>query len=200
METVVVQEAFADFSEELESISRPIDVREGIDSVFLTPKVIRPGENVFCRIKLDADPSTYFNTEVSIFVDDRIIKAEYRQDENSFVATWPAASINDRYRVSVGITRPGEYDKEFLVGSYLVDGQLPDFALDLKGQELNGIVVLQKKVTIMPVMKKPEPIKRWVMTVRDKQGAVIMDDDGRNGLPDWWKWDLKNSPKDGCPS
>ncbi len=167
---------------------RPLDIHDRIESVFIGPEILRPGEMVRCRIKLSSSPATLFNTRVSVFVDERIVEAAYQKDENSFVASWPAAQKNDRYPVSVAISQPGSRDREVLVGSYLVDGQMPAVALKLKGQELNGIVVLQKNVAIMAVMEHPEPISRWLMTVRDASGNEIMADDGRNGLPPRFSW------------
>ncbi len=187
MEAMVVDKALLTIPENLHH-GRPLDIRDRIESVFMEPEILKPGDMVHCRIKLGASPASLFDTSVSIFVDERIVEALYYKGENSFVASWPAAFKNQRYPVSIAISRPGTGDQEVLVGSYLVDGQVPAVALHLKGQELNGIIVLQKKVTIMAVMKNPEPIRRWLMTVRDENGVEIMADDGQDGLPPRFSW------------
>lgn len=188
MEGLVVQQALLAMPENLQEYGRPLEIRDTIESVFVGPEIIKPGDTVHCRVKLGAQPRAIFETSVSIFVDERIIEAQYLEKENAFVASWPAALNNERYPVSIAISRPGSMDREVLVGSYLVDGQVPALALQLKGQELDGMVILQKKVAIMPVMKKPEPIKRWLMTVHDKNGLEIMTANGQNGLPARFAW------------
>lgn len=187
MEEMVVGRALATIPEDLHH-GRPLALRDSIESVFLGPEIVKPGDMVQCRIHLGSSPASLYNTKVSILVDERRVEASYLGDENSFVASWPAAPPNKRYPVSVAISRPGPRDQKMLVGSYLVDNQVPALALQLKGQELNGIVVLQKNVAIMAVMENPEPIRRWVMTVRDKDGVAIMADDGQNDLPDRFSW------------
>ena len=144
MEDMLVAKALLTIPEDLQGYSRPLDVRDSIETFFMEPEILKPGDMVHCRIKLGASPASLFNTTVSILVDERIIPAHNYEGENSYVASWPAAAINQRYPVSIVISRPGAGEQEVLVGSYLVDGQVPEVALHLKGQELNGIVVLQK--------------------------------------------------------
>ncbi|MBU0682463.1 MAG: hypothetical protein KKD73_13680 [Proteobacteria bacterium] len=187
MEEMVVRRALLTIPADFQH-GRPLDIRETIESVEMGPEILKPGDMVLCRIKLGVLPASLFYTSVSLYVDERIIEASYHEDENSFVASWPAALKNERYPVMAAISRPGVANQEVLIGSYLVDNQIPALTLQLKGQELNGIVVLQKNVAIVPLMKNPEPISRWLMTVRDKDGVEIMNDEGWDSLPDRFSW------------
>lgn len=185
---MVVDRALLSLPTNLHGYGRPLNIRNSIESVFLDPKIVKPGDLLQCRFKLSSPPSDLVDNKVSLFVDDRIVEAVYLEDENSFVASWPAAPKNGHIPVAVAISRLGSVDQEVLVGSYLVDGKSPEMNLNLKGQELNGIVVLQEKVDIMPVLKNPELISRWLITVRDEGGRVILDDDGLDGLPERFSW------------
>ncbi|MDR9501695.1 MAG: hypothetical protein RI601_07850 [Desulfurivibrionaceae bacterium] len=190
LEAQVVEQALRTIPDDFQEYGRPLAVRDALESVVLGPEIVKPGDMIHCRLKLGGLPAELFKASVSIFVDERIIEAGYQKDEKSFVASWPAAARNESYPVTVAVSSPeaGE-QQEVLVGSYVVDGQAPTLKLVLKGQELNGITVLQKRVTIMPRLKKPEPISRWLITVRDDKGAEVMSDDGRHTLParfSWW--------------
>lgn len=188
MERLVVGKALQSLAADPRHYGGPLDIQEGVDSVFLEPEIVRPGAEVSCRITLNMSSSRLYNTTVSVFVDERIIEARYSRVDNSFLASWQAAAADGRYPVQVAISRPGQLDKEVLVGGYQVDGLAPKPALQVKGQELGGVVVLRKKIDMIPLLQNPEPISRWRMSVRDEKGAVVMGDDGRAGLPGRFSW------------
>ncbi len=188
MERLVVGKALQGLAADLRQYGGPLDIQEGVESVFLGPEIVRPGEEVSCRITLSLSASQLYNTTVSVFVDERIVEARYSSVDNSFQAVWNAAPADGHYPVQVAISRPGQLDKEVLVGGYQVDGLAPSLALQVKGQELNGVVVLRKKIDMIPLLKNPEPISRWRMSVRDEEGLVVMGDDGRAGLPGRFSW------------
>lgn len=188
MEAMVVARALAELPAVAAAQGRPVARRQTIESVTLGPEILRPGDMVQCRLTVGAAAAGRDGSAVTLYVDGQRLETTYQKDENSFVASWPATATQERCQVSAVLTRPGGVDQEVLVGSYLVDDRAPHLTLQLKGQELNGMVVLQKNVVIVPVMQQPEPISRWQMSVRDKEGVEVMSDAGRHGLPDRFAW------------
>jgi TolB-like protein len=165
-----------------------VEVQHRIESVHLTPQMVKPGKLIHCRIKLEGSPSTLVQTTISFFIDEQIIEAQYNEGENAFIASWPAGTADKHYAVSATIKQGKVLNREIRVGHYCVDGRAPELNLQVIGQELNGIVILQKQIQILPQLKNPEPINRWQMTVRDENGNQVMGDKGDQGLPSHFSW------------
>ncbi len=165
-----------------------VNVQHRIESVHLTPQMVKPGEQIHARIKLEGSPSTLAQTTISFFIGEQIIEAQYDEGENAFIASWPSGTADKHYAVSASIAQDNVTSREIRVGHYCVDGRSPELNLQVIGQELNGIVILQKQIQILPLLKKPEPISRWQMTVHDENGNQVMEDKGDQGLPSRFSW------------
>lgn len=166
----------------------PVESSLAIESVHLTPQIVQPGTLIHCKIKLSGVPATLEKTSISFFIDNHIIDSTYNATENGFLASWPAGNINKRTMVTASITRNQTTSREIVVGQYCVDGTSPIINLQIKGQELDGIVILQKQIQILPTLRHPEPISRWQMTVQDANGNEVMGDNGSHGLPPQFSW------------
>lgn len=165
--------------------NQPPPVRQRIESVQLTPQIVKPGTTIQCRVTLTGNREEMEKTSLSFFVDDRIIDGEF--SENSFIGSWPSGTGEKRYTVFASITDENGISHEVKIGQYQVDGQPPTVHLNIKGQELQGTVILQKQVQILPHLTSPEPISRWQMSVLDDEGNEMTGGTGED-LPDHFSW------------
>lgn len=186
IEDLVIARAMAEWPATLpEATTVPL---EGLsETIHLQPEVVRPGETVRCRIRLD-DKSALAETQVSVVVDNKIVWAEHLAQEQLYEASWPAPAREGRYPVSVIISSRVMGTKNVLAGGFLVDGRSPELILSLRGQELDGAVVLNKQLTITPGLKEPEPLNSWEIEVLDATGQRIKAENGRGNLPGRFAW------------
>lgn len=182
----------------------PIAQQTHIESVKLSPKIVKPGEKVHCQIKLSSTITDQTGTTVSIFVGEQIIEAQYDSQASAFLASWLSESANKKYIVTATISADKQTGREIIIGNYRVDSQPPLLKLLVKGQEIDGLVILQKQVRIIPALQSPEPISRWQLTVHDAEGRQLVNETGSKLLPPqftWWGQEQNGSQvKDGLYS
>jgi hypothetical protein len=187
MEQQIVSKALEDIPI-LQSQWPPLQEQQHIEAASLKPKVVKPGEMIHCQIKLSGPPDGSQGSQVSFYIGDQIIEGVYDKQENNFTASWPGAALSKQYTVSAIITHDQKASREIRIGNYRVDGLPPNLTLQVKGQELNGAVILQKQVQIRPVLEHPEPISRWQIKVFDDEGTEVMGDHGDEELPSHFSW------------
>jgi TolB-like protein len=158
------------------------------EEIHLTPEVVKPGETMRCRVRFSESNMEQAGMAVSVVVDEKVIEAVYLAQEQCYEAAWPAAGKDGRYPVSVSVNRGQPDRKTIFAGSFLVDGQPPEIALSLRGQELDGEVVLRRQLMISPVLKEPEPIATWEISILDASGQIVKAENGRGNLPGRFSW------------
>lgn len=158
------------------------------EEIHLTPGVVKPGETMRCRIRFNESNTKQAGVSVSVVIGEKIVEAVYLAQEQYYEAAWPATGRDGRYPVSVSVNSGQPDRKNIFAGSFLVDGQPPEIALSLRGQELDGEVVLRRQLTISPVLKEPEPIATWEISILDASGQIVKAEDGRGNLPGRFSW------------
>ncbi|MFH1020932.1 MAG: hypothetical protein V1782_10050 [Pseudomonadota bacterium] len=163
---------------------------EGLsEEIHLIPEVVKPGEKMRCRIRFNESETKQAEVSVSVVIQGKIVAAVYLAQERCYEAVWPATGKDGRYPVSVSINRGKLGSKNVFAGSFQVDGQSPEIVLSLRGQELDGEVVLRRQLTISPVLREPEPIAAWEISILDAAGQIVKAEKGRGNLParfSWW--------------
>jgi len=158
------------------------------EEIHLSPEVVKPGETMRCRIRFGETNAKQAEVSVSVVVSGKVIEAVYLPQEKYFEAVWPATGKDGRYPVSVSINRGQQGRKNVFAGSFLVDGQSPEITLALRGQELDGEVILRRQVTISSALKEPEPLASWNIGILDGSEQVVKSESGRGNLPGRFSW------------
>ncbi|HIJ78261.1 MAG: hypothetical protein OEY01_03015 [Desulfobulbaceae bacterium] len=162
-------------------------VQRLVDNVSLAPAVLRPGGLVTCRVKLFGSPAVFGKRKVMLSVGTREVEAVFREDAELYEAVWRAPDNDGRYSVTLNVSGAGADGENIFVGSYLVDGTVPQLSLQVLGPKFKDRVVLRDKVYIVPILLDSELISHWKMTILDKDGVVLMADHG-NGMPERLVW------------
>lgn len=187
IEEIVVNRAMEIMPQDLPAISEA--AKENLsEDIYLSPEVVKPGEKMRCRIRFSGSNATQAEVSVSVVVSGKVIEAVYLPQEKYYEAVWPATGRDGRYPVSVSINRGPQGRKNVFAGSFLIDGQPPEILLSLRGQELDGEVVLRRQLTISSVLKEPEPITTWTISILDGSDQVVKAESGRGNLPGRFSW------------
>jgi len=158
------------------------------EEIQLIPEVVKPGEIMRCRIRLLESNAKQAEVSISVVIDGQIVNAVYLPEDQCYEAAWPVAVMDGRYPVAVSINRGQLGSKNVFAGSFLVDGQPPELFLSLRGEELEGEVILRRQLTISPVLQEPEPIVSWEIAILDATGQIVKSENGRSNLPDRFSW------------
>lgn len=158
------------------------------EEIHLSPEVVKPGEIMRCRIRFGESNVKPTDVSVSVVVDGKVIEAVYLPQEKCFEAVWPATGKDGRHPVSVSINRGQQSRKNVFAGSFMIDGQPPEITLALRGQELDGEVVMRRQLTISSVLKEPEPLTSWTIAILDGSEQVVKTESGRGNLPGRFSW------------
>lgn len=158
------------------------------EEIHLSHEVVKPGETLRCRIRFGESNVTPAEAAVSVVVGGKVIEAVYLPQEKYFEAVWQATGKDGRYPVSVSINRGQQSRKNVFAGSFMIDGRPPEISLALRGQELDGEVVLRRQLTISAVLKEPEPLASWTIAILDDSEQVVKTESGRGNLPGRFSW------------
>ena len=141
-----------------------------------------------CRIRFNESHAKETEMTVSVLVNEKIVEAVYLPQEQYYEAIWEATGRDGRYPVSVSINRGRLGRKNVFAGSFLIDGQPPEIVLSLRGQELDGEVILRRQLSIGPMLRDPEPIVTWTISILDASGQPVKTESGRGNLPGRFSW------------
>ncbi len=189
VENLVLDRLLAQWPATLILKGAPPSLAPLIEVAYLSADRLQPGEIVSCRIKLNELRTPRPQTKVELLVAGKAIATRFRADQNDYVSSWPAPASDGHYQVH--LLRDGSQSsvRRQLIGSFVVDSKPPQLALQLKGQERRGKIVLQNKVIILPRQQNFEPITRWQLAVQSDGGNQILQAKGQGGLPErlaWW--------------
>jgi hypothetical protein len=179
-----------------EQLVRPIN----FDSIELGPQMVRPGGEVHCRVRLrDAWPAGKA-PRIFFKVADQLYPASPNMDDGALEGVWVAAEENGRYPVALLLEWP-DFDRTetVLLGYYLVDGVLPLFELDLRGDGyIKGRPVYYNGMRIYTNMLVHKPLSRWHLSIYSEESAEISAElSGEGNLPESFFWNGKDKPPEG---
>jgi hypothetical protein len=162
-----------------------------IDSALLSPKNVRPGEEIFCRVRLQNSWAAGVAPRVFFKANDQFYPAAVDEDGVTYEGRWVAGDESGRFPVNLVLEWP-LYDRRetTLLGNYLVDGTLPLFELDMLGAKiLDGRPVFDRQVTIVPRMIVRKQLERWRLSFYfDEEVDKLGDMKGAGNLPKSFLW------------
>jgi TolB-like protein len=165
-----------------------------IDSIRLQPSYVRPGGEVYARVRFRNDWPAGRSPRVFFKADEQIHAASVSAD-GAYEASWIAGKKDGRFPVSLLLEWPlyGRTENTIL-GAYLVDGTPPLFELDLRGTQQHGdIPVFRHELIIMPRMLVRKPLARWRLAFFDDTDNSVGVDEGSGNMPEIFTWLGRNS-------
>lgn len=190
LEALLVTDLLRDWPWQIINEEQFADALE-LDSVFLRPLNVRPGGEVFCRVRLENTWGNGQPPQVFFKADEQIYPATVGADGISYEGNWVAGEDNGRVPVTLVLDWPVfERTESALLGNYLVDGTLPLFKIELLGaKKLAGRLVFDKQVTIVPRMIVRKQLARWRLSFyfEDVERA-IGHMEGEGNLPSGFVW------------
>jgi TolB-like protein len=161
-----------------------------IDTIRLEPDVVRPGGEVFARVRLrnvwlpGRAPRVFFKA------DDQLYAARASADGTTYEANWVAGQKDGRFPVTLIFEWPLYGRKESaLLGTYTVDGTLPLFEIELRGTQLyQGMPTFRRELVIIPQLLVRKPLQRWRLAFHDAASALLGADEGEGNLPERFIW------------
>ncbi len=171
---VFFSKLFATFPDTIAEIPVPENMLD-VNTVRLTPKYVRPGDEISCKIKL--------HTPIEEGQNGPVIRARVAGEEIPltlddegyyFSASWPAGETAGEQAVSLWGQWPDGREKEIKIGTYIIDDQAPEVELFLGAKEQDNKPYFNRQLTIIPKLPDPEPIVRWEVTVKDEFDEVIV--------------------------
>ncbi len=185
-----------------------------VDSVFFSPKFVRPGEDVKCTVRFKNNNIVNNKVKVFVKVGEQVHLAS-SEDGKYFNASWvgldrksgkdvrvamnkPGANIFSEvwngnlkdadYPVSLILDWPSGKHEESYLGSYIVDSLPPDFLLKIGGEKINGVTAFRGEIPFYAKFKRREPISKWMMAIVSKDHKVILRDRGSGMVPEQFSW------------
>jgi TolB-like protein len=162
-----------------------------LDSVVLRPRDVRPGSEVFCRVRLESTWGNGRPPRVFFKADEQIYPATAQADGLTYEGSWVAGDSNGRVPVTLVLDWPVfNRTESALLGNYLVDGTFPLFEVDLLGgRQLGGRLVFNEQVKIIPRMIVRKPLARWQLSFYfEDQERALGSMEGEGNLPDGFVW------------
>lgn len=160
-------------------------------SVMLHPQNLRPGSEVFCRVRLENTWGRGSPPRVFFKANEQIYPATVGDDGVSYEGSWVAGEDNERVSVSLILEWPvfGRTESA-LLGNYLVDGTLPLFELKLLDtKKLGDRRFFDEQVRIVPRMIINKQLARWRLSFYfedEEEPSATMEREGN--LPDGLIW------------
>jgi hypothetical protein len=172
-----------------------------IDTVSLEPAYVRPGDEVRSRVRLRDSWTAGQAPQVFFKVEDQLYPARISADGHTYEGSWLAGERNGRVSVNLLLEWP-HYGRTVtsLLGTYIVDGTLPLFELEL-GETvlLDGKPAFRGKLVIIPRMLVRKALSHWRLAFYDENG-LVGDMDGTGNPPEGFTWyarDMNGPMEDG---
>ncbi len=162
------------------------------DKVEVTPKVVRPGGTIRFRARLSKALTEMQDIRITIHVRGRELPAQFNAAEESFELSWQAEQFDGRYPVYLTFSGNGVEEKIMLGGSYRVDGMAPRLTLKMQTRVYNKTAVFNGKLDFVPRLLEPDPLLRWQVLIKDKDGLVLQEGKGEGSLPASLTWQGQN--------
>ena len=161
-----------------------------LDLAQLEPRNVRPGENVYSKVRLRAVWPAGQGPQVFFRADNQLYPATLAADGRTWEGRWVAGSEDGNYPVMLLLEWPlyGRTEST-LLGSYVVDGKPPLFEIELRGaQELDGRAIFSREIIILPRLLVRKPLSHWRLSFYSEDGTEIgaMQEEGQ--LPERLIW------------
>lgn len=161
-----------------------------IESATLTPKYVRPGDEVHSRVRLrDTWPASQA-PRIFFKAADQLYPATLAADGSTYEGTWVAGDENGLYPVTL-VLEWSSYGRteSTMLGSYVVDGKPPVLDLSLRGATIiEGVPVFNRMVEIVPQLLVHKQLSRWRLAFYFESGNLVGDMDGVGQLPKNFIW------------
>jgi hypothetical protein len=174
-----------------------------LDTVKLGPAYVRPGGEIHCRVNLGESWPAKRAPRIFFKVDDQIYPAIVSDDGKKLEATWVAGEENGSFKVLL-LFEWAQYGRTetLMLGSYVIDGTLPLFEIELRGGKLyEGRPVFNRKVVLVPEMIVPKALNRWHLAIdyHLPEGDLVRigDMNGKGNFPSSFVWEGRGSYGDG---
>jgi len=227
---IMARDIFADWPEDLDSSAgrkkaalQTAKVRENsyiqVDSVFFTPKFVRPGQDVRCTVRFQDDKVLTREAKVFIKVGNQVhlassddgvyYSASWRglnrksgknvqvamndPDSKIFNEVWNGSFRDADYPVTLVLDWPSGKHEESYLGSYVVDSRPPAFNIKLGGRKIGKLAAFRKRISFSVKLKRSEPVSKWAMAIVDKDSKVILRDRGSGMTPQQFYWSGQTS-------
>lgn len=190
-----------------------------VDSVFFSPKYVRPGQEVNCTIRFkgknDRDMSKVFvkvgnrihsaSSEDGLYYqvawvgsDDKkggqpLQVAMNATDPSVVSGVWSGDQRDADYPVSLILEGPSGTRHESYLGSYVVDSLAPAVSFKMQGKRINEILSFRTELPIAVLFKRSEPISQWEFAVTAQDGEVLLQEKGSDQPPANFVWRGQNS-------
>ncbi len=196
-----IEDLYAPFFEQLfasmptsESTAGEATTSLNIDTIFIHPQYLRPGEEISCRVKIHKSIDEQGSMpELSVQVGDQHYPLTSNEGEYSYSTSWKAGGEAGTYTVNLLARWPSGISRESVIGIYSIDTEEPGVRLTLLGTELNGEILFSRNLRILPKLIKPEPISHWAISVTDEDEDVIVLIDKTGNLPRSLTWNGRTS-------
>lgn len=188
-----------------------------VDSVFFSPKYVRPGQEVKCTIRFKArreidtarvyirvgnrihmatsDDGIYYQV-TWVGSEERIGKpvqvAMNSPDARVVSGMWSGDRQDADYPVSLILEWPSGKREESYLGAYVVDSQAPAVIVKTQGKTINGATAFRNELPIAVLFKRSEPIARWEFAVSAPDGEVLLNEKGTDLPPAQFTWRGQN--------
>ncbi len=158
-------------------------VRLAVASTDLSPRHVRPGEKVHCRIQLRSSREELELPQVLLMVGDDDYLPMREVLSGMYEVSWLAPNRDGSIPVSLVLDN-SQGDKEIIyVGSYEVDNSAPKLLLNVKGTKLSNGVAFSHDLPVFPQWLEPEPVSRWSFVAYNSRDEVVAASDGKGNLP-----------------
>lgn len=193
-----------------------------VDSVFFSPKYVRPGQEVNCTIRFRVKNAP-LQCKVFVKVGDRIHTAA-TDDGVYYQVSWRgsedkkggppvlvtmnstdsrilsgvlsgAAQDDVAFPVSLIVEGPAGLRAESYLGFYVVDSLAPEVSIKTQGKKINEVVSFRTELPVSVHFKRSEPIAQWEFTVTAPDGQLLLSEKGSDQPPANFVWrgqDSKN--------
>lgn len=171
------------------SLSEADSPRLVVESTLLEPRYVRAGEEISCTVQLRPFSGQDEIKQVQLMIGDDDYLTMNEEMTNVFSASWLAPDRGGSIPVSLILKEKSGRKHVFFVGNYQVDNSAPKLILKPKGTELFNTIAFSDKLPVVPLWQDPEPISRWLFTIKNVNDEVMVSGEGKGKLPKrflWW--------------
>jgi len=198
--TVFFKRLLASFPSRVPRTTIP-ENRLEIASIALYPRYVKPGDQVTCKIKFHGLlGQTTPPQSLVLTAGGKEIPLE-DEEFPRLKAHWAAPEQEGEQSIALIATWKDGRQIQREIGTYTIDATPPEIALTLGAREKEGQLFFNKRLKIIPLLKRPEPISRWQITVFDQDGEMVVRQKAAEHIPRRLTWSgqtsLGDQAKDG---
>lgn len=191
---------FADMSPEIEEGAGKVLPSVGIFSVNFHAEHVKPGEKMEAAIRVYYGEATTTAPTFHLRIDATDYPVDRDGDARLLNASWLAQERNGTYPVDLVAVFPSGRQQVERIGEYTVDGTPPELTVNFFGSASEGdALFFNRELSIIPLLKVPEVLDRWEITVYDKDRELVLLQDGTGQIPPHIIWNGMLSGVEAAP-